>query len=117
MRWRRRRHESPIQSPDQVDLVTEAQDGTYVLIMVETRPWDGSEERLFELQEKINGYLGFVTGGQMAEEYPESVGRPKRFQLDCEEPPDEATGAFLERVREMLSPEGIELRVEVLPPD
>jgi hypothetical protein len=64
MRWRRRRNESPIQQPDQVDLVTEAQDGTF-----------------------------------------------------CGEPPDEATGAFLERVRETLSSEGIELRVEVLPPE
>jgi hypothetical protein len=117
MRGRRRRNGSPIQLADQVDLVTEAPDGTFVLIMVETRPWDGSEERLFELQEKVNGYLAFVGSGQMEAEYPGSVGRPKRFQLDCEETPDEVTSKFLERVRETLAAEGIELRVHVLPPE
>ncbi|MEI9896071.1 MAG: DUF6572 domain-containing protein [Chthoniobacter sp.] len=44
---------------------------------------DGSELRLFQLQEKINAYLSFALDGEMAEAYPQFDGKKIRLQLDC----------------------------------
>ena len=38
-----------------------------VLVMNEPRPWDGSEERLHQLQEKFNAYVSFLLDGELAE--------------------------------------------------
>jgi hypothetical protein len=35
------------------------------LVMVETRPWDGSDLQRFQLQEKMNAYLSFILDGEM----------------------------------------------------
>ena len=39
--------------------------GEVVLAMNEPRPWDGSDERLHELQEKFNAYVSFLLDGEM----------------------------------------------------
>ena len=36
-----------------------------LLVMNEPRPWDGSEIRLHELQEKFNAYVSFLLDGEM----------------------------------------------------
>jgi hypothetical protein len=104
-----------IQNPAVVDLVTyDPKSGECVLIMTETRPWDGSADRVLELQKKINNYLSFALDGQMARQHPGSVGKPVRLQLDCEVPPDRETEHFIELVREKLRPEGIRFVVNLI---
>ena len=83
------------------------------LVMVEPRPWDGSELRLFQLQEKINAYLSFALDGEMAEAYPALIGKPLRLQLECASPPDPATLRFLAVVRDQIAFQGIKLEVRV----
>lgn len=84
------------------------------LIMLEPRPWDGAEERLFQLQEKINAYLSFALDGEMAEAYPQFDGKKIRLQLDCVGmPPSEVVG-FLSTVREQIGFQGINLEVRVM---
>jgi hypothetical protein len=82
-----------------------------ILIMVEPRPWDGSELRLFQLQEKVNAYLSFALDGEMLEAYPALEGKPLRIQLDCASFPDAMTVSFLKLVREQISFQGIDLQV------
>ncbi len=77
--------------------------GEIVLIMVEPRPWDGSEQRLFQLQEKVNAYLSFALDGELADTFPHLVGKPVRLQLDCALPPDSMTGHFITAVREHIA--------------
>ncbi|MDB6153048.1 MAG: hypothetical protein JWL90_1501 [Chthoniobacteraceae bacterium] len=84
-----------------------------VLIMVEPRPWDGSESRLFQLQEKVNAYLSFALDGEMSEAYPALEGKSLRLQLDCATFPDAMTVSFLKLVREQISFQGIDLQVRV----
>jgi hypothetical protein len=36
-----------------------------VLVMKEPRPWDGSDERLHQLQEKFNAYVSFLLDGAL----------------------------------------------------
>jgi hypothetical protein len=98
-----------------IDIVADdANTGQVALIMLEPRPWDGSELRLFQLQEKINAYLSFALDGEMAEAYPALATKPLRLQLDCATPPDSMTVAFLSHVREQIAFQGIDLEVRVM---
>jgi hypothetical protein len=104
-----------VQNPTIIDLVTyDSKSGEFALIMTETRPWDGSADRVLELQEKINNYLAFALDGQLERQHPGSVGKPIRLQLDCVGPPDPETGHFINLVREKLRGEGIRFVVNVL---
>lgn len=98
-----------------IDLVAnDAASGEIVLIMLEPRPWDGSERRLFQLQEKINAYLAFALDGEMSEAYPDVAGRPLRLQLDCVEMPGSDVVEFLGLVREQVGFQGINFEVRVM---
>jgi hypothetical protein len=100
-----------------IDLVThDPASDEYALIMVETRPWDGSEERREELQDKINNYLSFALDGQMSKLYPASRGKPLRLQLDCASPLDPTTAEFIDQVSEQLRSEGIRFLVNLIGP-
>ena len=98
-----------------IDIVADdATTGEAVLIMLEPRPWDGSERRLFQLQEKINAYLSFALDGEMAEAYPGLMGRPLRLQVDCVGMPDAMVVDFLGVVREQIAFQSINLEVRVM---
>lgn len=104
----------PVQNPRVIDLITcHPSSGEYTLIMVEDRPWDGSEERMLEVQTKTYAYLDFALGGQLTEHYPESVGQPVRIQLDCVEPPDPVTDEFLSLLGAAVEAEGVRFVVNV----
>ena len=104
-----------VENPRVIDLVTyDPKSGEYVLIMTEERQWDGSADRVLQLQEKINNYLSFALDGQMAREYPGSVGKPIRLQLDCIAQPDVDSGRFIELVREKLKLDAIRLVVNII---
>lgn len=71
-----------------IDLVAQDADGTYLLVMIEDRPWGAADEQEAQLREKINTYAGYVLDGSLAQMYPETAGEPVRIRLDClEEPP------------------------------
>lgn len=95
-----------------IDLLThDSNSGKVELVMFEGRPWDGGEEQLFQLQEKLNAYISFALDGEMADSYPELVSKPLSVVLRClEMPPGEAV-EFLSKVREQLTLQDIELVV------
>lgn len=97
-----------------IDLLThDAKTGHVTLVMVERRPWDGSEDHLFQLQEKLNAYVSFALDGELAESYPALAGLPLRIVLECATYPDEPTIDLLEKVREQLGFQQIDLQVLV----
>ena len=97
-----------------IDVIAhDARTGEVTLRMVEPRAWDGSERRLFELQEKINAYLSFALDGEMKEAFPELADDRVRLQLACLTEPDPVTLDFLGVVREQIAFQGITLEVRV----
>ena len=84
--------------PGVIDLVTEAPNGDFVLVMVQDKVWDGSNERLRELQAKVNTYLTYALDGPLHSQFPDSVGRSVRIELHCDEAVDARTSAFVGRV-------------------
>src|SRR5215471_16087769 len=92
-----------VQYPDVVDLVAFVpSSGEVVLAIIEERPWDDSDERLFELQRKIHNYVGFALDGGLEKNYPDYGKRPIRFELRCSKAPSVRTSQFLSQMANRL---------------
>ena len=50
----------------------------------EPRPWDGSDERLHQLQEKFNAYVSFLLDGEMAAAFRNWQSKSARIELRCD---------------------------------
>jgi hypothetical protein len=104
-----------MQNSNVVDLVGQAADGTYVVIMVEERPWGADPAQARQLRDKIEAYAGFILDGGLARRYPEVAGRPVRIQLDCPERPDREISRITDHAAVRLDRQGIGFSVRVLP--
>ena len=104
----------PLEQAHIIDIIaSDEKTGAVVLVMTESRAWDGSDLRLFELQEKINAYLSFALDGEMAASCPQFAGRPLRLQLDCAAPLDARTLHFIQVVRGQIAFQDIGFEVRV----
>jgi len=97
-----------IEDPNTVDLVVARRDGTVVLSMYEERPWDGSDQRLRELEDKVNCYLTFVLDGHMRRQHPDLDPKQVQIRLDYVGRMDERTRALLPTIELTLAEYGIE---------
>jgi hypothetical protein len=87
--------------------------GEIVLAMHEPRPWDGSDERLHELQEKFNAYVSFLLDGEMIAAHPELAGKPVRIELRCSYMPDERALSLLNLIHDQIALQEIKMAVIV----
>jgi hypothetical protein len=84
-----------------------------LLAMNEPRPWDGSDERLHELQEKFNTYVSFLLDGEMITAHPELVGKTARIELRCDHMPDERALGLLSLIHDQIALQDIKMEVIV----
>lgn len=91
----------------------DAQANQVLLVMQEERPWDGSDLRLHELQEKFNAYVSFLLDGEMQEEHPELAGKSARIELHCAAMPDERAIELLGMIHDQLALQEIGMEVVV----
>jgi uncharacterized protein DUF6572 len=84
-----------------------------VLVMNEPNEWDGSDQRLLDLQERFNTYVSFLLDGEMAEAHPELVGKPTRIELRCAHMPDTRALELLGHIHDQLAFQEIRLEVVV----
>ena len=98
-----------------VDLVAyEPKPDRVALVIVEQRPWDGSHDRLLQLQEKIHNYVSYALDGQLAKAYPNLVGKSLTIALSCFSNPDPETLRFLDEMKGRLQRYDIGLEVRVM---
>lgn len=104
------------QQHDKIDLVgLDRQRDRVILSIVETRPWNDDDRTLFDLQEKLNTYIGYVEQGRLVADYPQTRGRTVEFRLQTTFPLRPRDEEFIEEVRrEHLTPRGIEWKTEIL---
>jgi hypothetical protein len=101
-------------NPALIDLfAVDQKSGEVLLVMKEDRPWDGSDERLHQLQEKFNAYVSFVLDGEMLAAHPELTDRKTRIELHCLEMPDERAIELLGLIHEQLALQEIAMEVVV----
>ncbi len=84
-----------------------------VLVMNEPRPWDSSDERLHQLQEKFNAYVSFLLDGELAEAHPDLAGKPARIELRCAHMPDARAVELLGMIHDQLAFQNIKMEVVV----
>jgi hypothetical protein len=84
-----------------------------VLVMNETQPWDGSEERLFHLQERFNAYVSFLLDGEFAEWDPKLAQKRTRIEVRCAHMPDSRALDLLGHIHDQLAHQEIDVRVVV----
>lgn len=87
--------------------------GEVVLAMREGRPWDDSDERLHQLQEKFNAYVSFLLDGEMLAAHPELEGKSARIELHCDSMPDERALGLLNLIHDQLVLQEIKMEVIV----
>ncbi len=105
--------ESGVQRADVIDLFAfDEKKDEVLLIMNEARPWDGSDLRLHELQEKFNAYVSFLLDGEMTDAHPELTGKSARIELRCAKMPDDKAIALLGAIHDQLALQ--EIRMEVI---
>jgi hypothetical protein len=112
-------HESAmtgIANPAVIDLFAlDQKTDEIVLAMHEARPWDGSDERLHQLQEKFNAYVSFVLDGEMTATHPELADKSARIELRCDHMPDDRALGLLNLIHDQIALQ--EIRMEVVVAD
>lgn len=83
-----------------------------LLAMFESRPWDGADLQLFQLQEKFNAYVSFLLDGELADTHPELAGKKARIELRCLTTPGGRALDLLTAIHDQLALQ--EIRVEVI---
>ncbi|HWY50144.1 MAG TPA: DUF6572 domain-containing protein [Chthoniobacterales bacterium] len=83
-----------------------------VLIMNEPAAWDGSDERLLELQERFNAYVSFLLDGEFAEWNPKLAQKRARIEVRCAHLPDARAIDLLGNIHDQLAHQ--EIKVEVV---
>ncbi|MEY2499982.1 MAG: hypothetical protein QOI07_316 [Verrucomicrobiota bacterium] len=103
-----------VANPTVIDLFgVDGKSGEVVLAMHEPRPWDGSDERLHQLQEKFNAYVSFFLDGEMLAAHPELAGKPARIELRCDHMPDERALELLSLIHDQIALQEIKMEVVV----
>ncbi len=82
-----------------------------VLVMNELRPWDSSEERLHQLQEKFNAYVSFLLDGELAEAHPALASKSARIELRCAHMPYARAVELLGMIHDQLAFQNIKMEV------
>src|SRR6266481_4052816 len=103
-----------VANPAVIDLFgVDGKSGEVVLAMNEPRPWDGSDERLHELQEKFNAYVSFLLDGEMIAAQTELAGKSARIELRCDHIPDERALGLLNLIHDQIALQQIKMEVIV----
>jgi len=86
-----------------------------VLVMNEPAAWDGSDDRLLELQERFNAYVSFLLDGEFAEWDPKLAQKRARIEVRCAHLPDARAIDLLGNIHDQLAHQ--EIKVEVVVKD
>lgn len=84
-----------------------------LLVMNEPRPWDGSDGRLHELQERFNAYASFLLDGEFAESHPELAHKKARIEVRCAHMPEGRAIELLGMIHDQLAFQDIKMEVVV----
>jgi hypothetical protein len=84
-----------------------------VLVMNEPGPWDGSDQRLVQLQERFNAYVSFLLDGEFAEWDPELARKRARIEVRCADVPDARALDLLGQIHDQLAHQEIKMEVIV----
>ena len=97
-----------------IDMIAhDAKTDEAVLVMNQPQLWNGSDEQLFQLQERFNVYVSFLLDGEFAEWHPELAQKRARIEVRCAHMPETRTIDLLSQIRDQLAHQEIDVQVVV----
>ena len=84
---------------------------TLVLVMYETRPWNGGDAQLLQLQNKLNAYASFILDGEMIDSFPQYRRAPVEIHLRTRYEPEAVASRLLAQARKQLALQKIGLEI------
>jgi hypothetical protein len=84
-----------------------------VLAMNEPEPWNDSDQRLYQLQERFNAYVSFLLDGEFAEWDPKLARKRARIELRCAHMPGPRAIELVGQIRDQLAHQEIDVQVIV----
>ncbi len=104
-----------VQNPRIIDLITpDSESGEIVLMILERRPWGEDPNQLYQLEDKLNAYLGYVLDNFLTRDYPQYAEMPVRVQLECAYQPGAGEEEFLAAATRFCVSQGIRFAVNVV---
>ena len=82
-----------------------------VLVMNEPEPWNDSDERLHQVQERFNAYVSFLLDGEFAEWDPKLAQKRVRIEVRCAHIPESRALDLLGQIHDQLAHQEIDVRV------
>lgn len=98
-----------------IDIIgIDKEEDSVLLTIADHLEWNGDDDHLYILQEKINTYLGAIESGELYDKYPEAKGRKIVINIVAKYEPDKEGFLFLEKVKEILGKTSYILQFSVL---
>ena len=79
----------------------------------ESEPWNDSDQRLYQLQERFNAYVSFLLDGEFAEWDPKLARKRARIELRCAHMPGPRAIELVGQIRDQLAHQEIDVQVIV----
>ena len=103
-----------LESPDEIDLIAQDEDGRALLSIVQTGPWPTGRFVVKGLELKVRNYLRFALEGQMIAKYPVLKDRPVVIELTYDEPPPKPISDAWSRSAKLAMRRGVRLSTRKL---
>jgi hypothetical protein len=99
---------------DKIDAIgTDKVSGDIILTISDHLDWDDGLQHLEILQEKLNSYIEFIEGGQILEDYPNSIGKKMIIEIVSKFQYNEQGNDFIEKVKPIIQSIGADIRQRV----
>jgi hypothetical protein len=93
----------------------ETSSGTIVLSILDSWTWANETQHLTALQEKLEAYLDFIEGGEVANLYADAANRRITIDVIFRVPPVSGVEGLLQKASTSCAQLGVELRSRVIP--
>jgi hypothetical protein len=100
-----------LEDSNTIDLVGKDAEGTFLLVMIEERPWGSDPNQADQLMAKISAYAGYVLDGDLVRQFPETAEGRFKIQLECVDSPDGHFSHIIDHAVEQLANLRIEFEV------
>ena len=98
-----------------IDFVSTGKDGTVTLSVADHLSWADEKQHLCHLQEKLNRYMDFINGGELAENFPEAADLRPLIKVHFVHPPPPKAKEFLSKITSLIESERISFTYDILP--
>lgn len=99
-----------ITQKEKIDIIGIENGNTVVLTISDHLDWKDSIYHLRVLEDKINTYLEFIEGGQILEDYPDSLGKQLVIDIASKYPYCKEGLVFIEKAKVITKTFNVELR-------